>query len=77
MKKFGKTFLKCYILTSIVLICIFGNMNFFGEQGFHLDIEDVVIILLTWALGVSIIISIVAFAIRIILEKNDEKCRKK
>lgn len=57
MKKFIKVFLVCYVVTSVFFICFFGNMNFFGEQGFHLDMEDVIVILTTWAFISALIIA--------------------
>ena len=57
MAKFIRIFLICYIVATIFFIYFFGNMNFFGEQGFHMDIDDLITILTTWALIPSLIIS--------------------
>ena len=63
MKKYKSIFLKCYIGTTIFWIIFFGNMNFFGEQGFHIDIDDIVTIMLTWSLFSSLILSAIIYAL--------------
>ena len=45
MKKLIKIFLICYIFSSAFFIYFFGNMNFFGESGFHMNVDDLIIIL--------------------------------
>ena len=57
MKKFSKIFLICYLVTSVFFIYFFGNMNFFGEQGFHMDLDLLIGILMTWSLYSAYIIA--------------------
>lgn len=57
MKKFSKIFLISFVVVSIFLIFIFGNMNFFGEQGFHMDIDTLILILTLWSLPSALIFS--------------------
>ena len=47
MKKFSKVFIFCYIMATIFFIYFFGNMNFFGEQGFHMDMYVLIIMVLS------------------------------
>ena len=60
MKKFAKTFLICYVVATLFFIYFFGNMNFFGEQGFHMDIEILTDILILWAFPSALILSIIS-----------------
>ncbi len=53
-----KRFLICYVMTTIFYIFFFGNMNFFGEQGFHMDIDTIITIMATWSLISAVIISV-------------------
>ena len=57
MKRFGKIFIVCYIITSAFFVFIFGNMNFFGEQGFHMTIDDFFYIISTWGLISGLILA--------------------
>ena len=70
MKKFSKIFLICYVLTSVFFIYFFGNMNFFGEQGFHMDMDDLITILTTWSLISSLIISGIIYIISKFVNKS-------
>ncbi len=69
MKKFIKVFLVCYVVTSVFFICFFGNMNFFGEQGFHMDMEDLIVILTSWALISALIIAAIICIIAKLIKK--------
>lgn len=70
MKKFIKIFLICYVVASAFYIYFFGNMNFFGEQGFHMDMDDLIVILTTWALISALIVSGIIYIIIKLFKKN-------
>ena len=57
MKRFIKVFLICYAISSVFFVYSFGNMNFFGAQGFHMDEDDFIYILTTWALAPALILA--------------------
>ena len=63
MKRFIHIFLICYVVTSVFFIYFFGNMNFFGEQGFHMDMVDLITILTTWALASALILAGIIYII--------------
>ncbi len=69
MKGFRILFLICYILTTAFFIVFFGNMNFFGEQGFHLEVYDLIYILFTWALISALVLSGIIYGIAILIKK--------
>lgn len=57
MNGFLKIFLICYVVSSVFFIYFFGNMNFFGEQGFHMDMDSLITILTTWAFVSALILA--------------------
>ena len=77
MKKFSKVFIFCYIMATIFFIYFFGNMNFFGEQGFHMDMYVLIIILTSWSLISALILSGIICFITSFREKNGENSEKK
>ncbi len=75
MKRFVHIFLICYVVTSVFFIYFFGNMNFFGEQGFHMDIVDLITILTTWALASALILAGILAGIIYIITKLGKKSK--
>lgn len=57
MKKINKIFLISFVVFSAIYIFIFGNINFFGEQGFHMNIFLLIGILIYWSLPSALIFS--------------------
>ena len=77
MKQFAKYFGVCYIVFAVIFIYLFGNMNFFGTQGFHLNTMILVRVLVIWAPVPSIIVSGIIVGISRMTSTNKEvKCPK-
>ena len=60
MKAFKIAFPISYAIFTVIWIWLFGNMNFFGEQGFHIDAFMLIIILTQWSMIPSLVIGGVA-----------------
>ena len=64
MKKYILIFLICYLPISIFFYYFFGNMNFFGEQGFHhMTFSDILAILFWWSMPSSLFVSGIIYTI--------------
>ena len=70
MKKKILICLLCYVLTSGFFIVVFGNMNFFGETGFHMTLDEALYIITTWGLISAIILSAIVFLIMYFVNKK-------
>ena len=73
MKGFGKLFLIFYIIFTIIFVYFFGNMNFFGESGFHMSFEDFITILILWSPWPSLILAGLITFIRASIDAADKK----
>ena len=73
MNKSFKAFLISYLVATVFYVYFFGNMNFFGETGFHMDSDTIVTILLYWSLPTALIISLIVYIINKIINKLTKK----
>ncbi len=61
-------FIISYAIFSLFLIWLAGNLNFFGQQGFHLSTDDVIWSLF-YALFPAVILTIIVSGIAKLLKK--------
>ena len=75
MKKhfFLKMFLIYYLIFTLIFVYFFGNLNFFGETGFHFEFNDLITILVLWSWWPALIVTFIGW---LIAKLYDSKAKK-